>query len=193
MLQFELDPSRGTPQGTVIPAKSLLHTARVGDVACRFRTCYPVTLWPIVVAEAKLLPPPFPPGVTPPDRAGALIRLRLRAPGEQTFAEMELNNLRFYLHGDHLLVYPLYDLLMNGTLQVMMRAIDIKGSSPVILSPSECIHPVGFGLEEGLLPYPRQSFPGYRLLTELFVFPLKFAFFDLSGWGRIRALGPARD
>ncbi len=192
MLQFELDSARGKPDGVVIPPKSMLHTPRVGDVACRYRTCYPVTLWPIAVKEAKLLPPPFPPGIAPPDRASAFLRLRLQAPGEFTFAEMEFNRLRFCLNGDHLLTFPLYDLLMNSAVQVVLRAVDIKGSAPIVMSPGECVHPVGFGLDEGLLPYPTQSFPGYRLLTEFFTYAWKHLFFDLSGWDRLRKLGPSR-
>ena len=192
MLQFDLDPARGNPKGVPIAPKSMLHTAKVGDVACRYRTCYPVTLWPIAVGAAKLLPPPFPPGVTPPDRTAAVIRLRLNAPGELNFAQMQFDKLRFYLHGDHLLTFPLYDLLMNNTLQVVMRAVDVKGAAPIAMSPPECIHPVGFGLDEGLLSYPRQSFPGYRLLTEFFAFPIKFLFIDLGGWERLRQLGPTK-
>ncbi|MCE9529822.1 MAG: type VI secretion system baseplate subunit TssF [Planctomycetes bacterium] len=192
MLQFDLDPTRGNPKGVPIPAKSMLRAPRVGDVASRFRTCYPVTLWPITINEAKLLPPPFPPGITPPDRASAFIRLRLQAPGEVTFGQMQLDRLRFHLHGDHLLTFPLYDLLMNGVVQVMFRLTDVKGAAPIVLSPEECLHPVGFGLNEGLLPYPKQSFPGYRLLTEYFAFPFKFHFFDLSGWDLLRQAGASR-
>jgi type VI secretion system protein ImpG len=192
MLQFDLDPARGVPIGVTIPSGSMLHTSRVGDVACRFRTCYPAVLWPIAVTEAKLLPPPFPSGVTPPDRAAAVIRLRLRAPGELTFTEMAIDRLRLHLHGDHLLMYPLYELLMNNAVQVVIRAMDVKGSAPIVLSPEEALQPVGFGLDEGLLPFPRQAFPGYRLLTEFFAYPFKFLFVDLGGWDRIRRFGPSR-
>src|SRR5690606_22449013 len=37
--------------------------------------------------------------------------------------------------------------------------------------------------DEGMLPYPPSSFPGYRLLTDFFVFPEKFLFVDLVGLG----------
>ena len=32
-----------------------------------------------------------------------------------------------------------------------------------------------------MLPYPRRSFVGYRLLQEYFCFPQKFLFLDLTG------------
>jgi type VI secretion system protein ImpG len=55
---------------------------------------------------------------------------------------------------------------------------------PVLLEAG-CIRPVGFGRDEGMLPYANRSFLGYRLLSEYFAFPEKFLFFDLA------ALGPA--
>ena len=48
--------------------------------------------------------------------------------------------------------------------------------------------PVGFGEDEGMLPYPRRSFLGYRLLQEYFTFPYKFFFFDLGGLDRLASL-----
>ena len=43
------------------------------------------------------------------------------------------------------------------------------------------LRPVGFEEDEGVLPYPRRSFIGYRLLQEYFTFPEKFFFIDLTG------------
>jgi type VI secretion system protein ImpG len=48
--------------------------------------------------------------------------------------------------------------------------------------PAQCLFQVGFAREDGLLPYPNQSFLGYRLLTEFFAFSSKFLFVDLGGW-----------
>ena len=40
-----------------------------------------------------------------------------------------------------------------------------------------------------MLPYPRRSFAGYRLLQEYFCFPQKFFFLDLTGLERICEAG----
>jgi type VI secretion system protein ImpG len=40
---------------------------------------------------------------------------------------------------------------------------------------------MGFTEDESMLPYPRRSFVGYRLLQEYFSLPEKFFFFELSG------------
>jgi type VI secretion system protein ImpG len=65
-------------------------------------------------------------------------------------------------------------------------------SAPDDLSPAllgrDCLRPVGFGRDEGVLPYAARSLLGYRLLTEYFAYPQKFLFFDLAGLDpRIRA------
>ena len=52
------------------------------------------------------------------------------------------------------------------------------------LRPGECLAQVGFERDDGLLPYPAQSFVGYRLLSEFFAFPYKFHFVDLRGLRR---------
>ena len=81
-VQFDLDMVRAKPpNGLTLAAGSMLHTRRVGDVACKYRTCYPVTLWPVTLAEAKLQPPPFPSGTAAPARAVAALRLRFETPG----------------------------------------------------------------------------------------------------------------
>jgi type VI secretion system protein ImpG len=190
LVQFDLDQVRAKPpDGHVIPAGSMLQTQRVGDVACKYRTCYPVTLWPVTLTEAKLQPPPWPAGTAAPPRAVAALRLRFEAPKEVPFDKMSLKRLRLYLHGDNALIATLYELIFNHTQQVAFRFTDVKGSTPVVMTPDECVFPVGFDRDEGLLPYPQQSFPGYRLLTEFFAFPNKFDFVDLAGWDKLTVAG----
>src|SRR5947208_12377181 len=66
IIQFDLDAGRAQlPNGFLIDRHSRLHTQPVGDLPCKFRTAYPVTLWPVELTGAKLLPPPFPPGFNP--------------------------------------------------------------------------------------------------------------------------------
>jgi type VI secretion system protein ImpG len=52
-----------------------------------------------------------------------------------------------------------------------------------VFLPPDAIRAVGFEAEDSLLPYPDTAFPGYRLLTEFFVFPEKFLFIDVAGLG----------
>jgi type VI secretion system protein ImpG len=51
---------------------------------------------------------------------------------------------------------------------------------------------VGFAESEGLFPYPRHSFPGYRLLQEYFTLPHKFLFVDVALGDVLSTLEPER-
>ncbi len=193
VVQFDLDPARAKPlQGHVIPPGSMLQTSRVGDVPCKFRTCYPVTLWPITLTEAQLLPPPWPAGIAAPSRAVAALRLRLETPPDVPWVKLALQRLRFYLYGDTALVSTLYELIFNHCVQVTARSPDVPSAPTLTKHPEECLFPVGFEKDEGLLPYPPTSHRGYRLLTEYFAFPGKFLFVDVGGWDQMRAVGVGR-
>jgi type VI secretion system protein ImpG len=191
VIQFELDAGRGEfADGFRIERHSGLHTPPVKGVPCQFRTSYPVTLWPVEVAEARLVPPPFSAVLRPPPRAAAALRLTLECQSDLRFADLSLDRLRFYLSGEGPVVAGLYELLFNHTVQVVFRPLGADaGLAPLVLPPAECLGQVGFENEEGLLPYPPQAFVGYRLLTEFFAFPSKFWFVDLGGWDRVRRAG----
>lgn len=191
ILQFDLDPGRAQlPNGFLIDKHSRLHTQPVGDLPCKFRTSYPVTLWPVELTNAKLAPPPFPAGIQPPPKTLAALRLQLECQADMRFANLGLDRLRFFLSGESQFVATLYELIFNHTIQVMVRSLDKDANiPPLVLSPEECLFQVGFDRDEGLLSYPNQSFPGYRLLTEFMVFPHKFLFLDLGGWERVRQAG----
>jgi type VI secretion system protein ImpG len=187
ILQFELDPARAQlPGGFSLPRHSPLRSDPVDGLPCKFRTAYPVTLWPIQIAGAVYQAAPFPRGLSPPSRAAAALRLQFECSGPMKFADLELERLRLYLDGDLQVLPPLYELLFNHALEVVFRPGEAEaGPAPFVLAPSTCLTPVGFELEDGLLPYTPASRLGYRLLTELFVFPAKFWFVDLKGWDRV--------
>ena len=101
VVQFELDAARSrSPDGFPIDRHSRLSTRPVNDLPCRYRTGYPTRLWPIKVADARLVRPPFPRGMSPPRGAAAALRIQLECQGGQKFAELALDDLRFYLKGE---------------------------------------------------------------------------------------------
>ena len=190
LVQFELDPERGkVTTGLRIPRESLLFSRPVNGMPCKFRTCFDTTLWPLAVADAKWTTPDrLRPAVRASDAAAA-IRLELRCFTDVTFAGMDLDTLRFYLHGDASVVYSLYEVLANNCVRVLARDPDAGAKGRTITLPPGALQPAGFADEDGVLPYPRRSFVGYRMLQEYFAFPEKFLFFDLSGFAELRAAG----
>jgi len=54
VIQFSLDPERANLQtGQTIPRDSMLYSNPVDGSPCRFRTRYPVTLWPLELTSVR--------------------------------------------------------------------------------------------------------------------------------------------
>jgi type VI secretion system protein ImpG len=175
IVQLGLDPEQGkASQGVLVDRHTLLHAQPVDGVRCRFRTSYPVRLWPIEVAKVEVVPPPG--GPVPADARSAL-RIRLQAlPGTQLH-ELSIDRLRFFLNAPAGLAGPLYRMLASDALGVVVQR-GAKGSSSFL--GAERIRGMGFERDEGLLEYPRESFLGYRLLQEYFAFEAKFLFVEIG-------------
>jgi type VI secretion system protein ImpG len=187
IVQLIPDPEQAElSTGLTVGRHAMLETEPIDGEPCRFRTCYPVTLWPIELVEARLDRPPFQAPTTPASkRAASVLCLRLRCrSGQMTFPALPLDTLRFFLNGQYQHVFPLYEMLFNNVLEVAL-ATGPNDPAPILLPP-ESIRPVGFGCEEGMLPYSARSFLGYRLLTEFFAFPEKYLFVDLAGLQQAR-------
>jgi len=181
---FEVDPQRGKiTSGHVIPRHTpLFAQPEDGATICRFRTCYPVTLWPVEVTQASFESPAQFEFLDSAADVASVLRLRVESRAG-SLAEMELDRLRFYLNGDRILVDALYELLFCQCLGVALLPEGDPQRRPVRL-PAAAIQPVGFERGEEVLPYPEFSQPAYRLLQEYFTFPEKFLFADVAGLGR---------
>ncbi|MGE5347611.1 MAG: type VI secretion system baseplate subunit TssF [Acidithiobacillales bacterium] len=198
VVQFVLDAEQVSLQtGQTIPQGSTLSSSPVDGLPCRFRTTYPVTIWPI---EAKAVRFEQPPPVTIDGRdARTQLHLELRATGDVALSELKrkvseseerpLESLRFYLQGEPKVVYSLYELLYNDALAVEFRpSADAPDSAVIRLGP-RALRPVGFSDDETLLPPSDRAFRGYRFLQEYFAFPEKFLFLDLTGLERLGGRG----
>lgn len=189
--QFVVNPETPCPaRGIHLPRHARLVTRPLGSpgLQCRWRTGYPVSLWPVRLTEARLQPAPLPPSLSAPVKTAAALRLQLECVGNCTFADLPLDTLRFYLSGDKQLLASLYEVLFNHTLQVVFRPLD-GAAKPIGLPPAQALQPVGLQVDEGLLPFPAESFVGQRLLLEFLSFPEKFRFVDLAGWRQAAAAG----
>ncbi|HEV3041116.1 MAG TPA: type VI secretion system baseplate subunit TssF [Candidatus Angelobacter sp.] len=145
---------------------------------CRFRTCYPVTLWPLEVVSAGFESKAQFDFLDHATDVATVLRLRISAPSAK-LAELPIKQLRFYLHGSSILVSTLYEMLFGN-----VRGVAVLGENGPVFLPNDSIRPVGFGLDEDVIPYPRHSHPGYRLVQEYFALPQKFFFFDLANLER---------
>ncbi|HEU4388684.1 MAG TPA: type VI secretion system baseplate subunit TssF, partial [Blastocatellia bacterium] len=179
--QFHVDPDQGKlTTGHLIERDTPLTAQTEQEITCRFKTCYPVTLWPLEVVSATFESPAQFDFLDSATRILTVLRLKL-APRGVKLSELDLRKLRFYLHGDRMLVNRLYELLMCHVLSV---AVLPDENAPPICLPQDSISPVGFSLDEDVLPYPPNAHPGYRLLHEYFTFPEKFMFFEIDNLNR---------
>lgn len=151
--------------GYLIPKGTTLFSRALDGVRCRFTTAYPVTLWPMEVAHAAL--------------ADQVITIRLKLQNKVTFARFPSDSVRFYLNGQRQHTFQLYEKLLNNVSRIECVAVGKK--IPPVAMTKNCIRPVGFDEQEMLLPFPRQSFKGYRLLLEYFAFPEKYLFLEVAG------------
>jgi len=189
IVEFQLDPEQGKlTSGLPIPKGSMLYSRPVEGWPCKFQTCHDVTLWPLAIASAKwVTPDKLRPAVRTP--AAAALCAELACYPDVGFDKLELKALPFYLHGESSLVHNLYEFLSNNCVEILIRDLTVNTRRPPLTLPVSSLKPKGFSESEALLPYPRRSFSGYRLLQEYFNFPEKFFFFELSGLEALRTAG----
>ena len=191
LVEFQLDPEQGKVMtGVRIPRGSQLLSRPVAGTPCKFRTAYDTMLWPIEMSAVQWTTPDrLRPAIKAPD-AIAVLRIELTCYPDVSFSKLALDTLRFHLAGDSSTVYSLYELLGNNVVRILARdpAGKAAGGRAIAL-PANALTPAGFGDDDGMLPYPRRSFVGYRMLQEYFTFPEKFLFYDLSGLSLLRTAG----
>ena len=192
IVECQLDPEQGKQTaGLRLPAKTPMATKRTVDgLPCRFQTAYPVELWPLTVGECEWRQPER---LSEPVRvsgAVGVIRMSLLCARDVSFNQFKIGKLAFHLTGETNVVHTLYELLCRNCISILVRNPHQRGSKLVNISPSQ-LRPMGFEEGEALLPYPKRSFDGYRLLQEYFSFSEKFLFFELGGLNAIAEAGCA--
>ena len=190
IVEMHLDADQGgaaAPQK--IPRGSVLNSKPVGGVPCQFQTSFDITVWPFKVTECEWTSPDrLTPAIRSAEASWAM-RVAFQAPPDVMLPQLGLNTLRLHIAAEPSVAYTLYEILCANTVQILVRD-PTPGSRvrPVPLSPGN-LTPAGFSESEGMLPYPRRSFPGYRLLQEYFSFPEKFFFLDVAGLEEALPLG----
>lgn len=173
--KFDVDPDLGKiTTGYEVPAKTALFAQTSDGFTCRFRSCYPVTLWPLEVRSAAFeSPAQF--EFLNTSRVASVLRIGIHA-----MAPMEdlkaLRKLRFFIQGEPATVNTIYELLFARSPRIALLP---KGASTPFYLPENSLSPVGFLPEDEVIPYPPQALPAYRIIQEYFLFPEKYHFFDL--------------
>ncbi|MFL6446765.1 MAG: type VI secretion system baseplate subunit TssF [Bryobacteraceae bacterium] len=175
--RFRIDARRGKfTTGHTVPKNTTLFAYGSSGAACRFRTCYPVTVWPVYIQEAALEPPARFDFLSSNLRVAGVLRIRIGAiVGE--LSELTMDSLRFYLNPRSGPAFGLYELLFSALEGICILP---EGSEVPIRLPSESLSAVGFARDDDLLPHPPNAHAAYRLIQEYFHFPDKFLLFDVN-------------
>ncbi len=184
--QFAPDlANAGMKKGYVIPRHTTLRSRLLDgeQTACEFRTAHDVTMWPIEISEAEYIESrgglvAAGVGSDTPARAG--IRLRLKRMDGDPISELSMDELTLYLDRQSGRSWQLHELLSTQTVGLSGRSANRREDWTLSL-PQGSLSPVGLTAEEALLPTPKQSFDGYRLLQEYFAMPERFLFVKLEG------------
>ncbi|MCD5994603.1 type VI secretion system baseplate subunit TssF [Pseudomonas sp. CDFA 602] len=178
MLQF--DPLDRPGPGLTVERDTPVESEPVSGQICRFRTCFATEVLPLKLTRFDCSA----------YGEGAVIKVQLELNCDGNLGDLDLRRVRLHLAGDRMVSQELYLGLLRKLLSIRLIPLDAQGAplldnSANIIEldvPVDQVRPVGFAEDEALIPYPLNTFRGYRYLQEYFFFPEKFLFVDVSGF-----------
>lgn len=185
MLQF--DPLKRPGPALSVPRNTPVESKPIQGVTCRFRTAYTTEVLPLALNGLDYSV----------KGDGALLSLRLGMTADGHLGELNLKKLRLHLAGERYISQLLYLSLLRHLGGVQLVLLD-AGGKPLqdtlgrpldgLNLPNSNVQPVGFAEDEALIPYPLNTFRGYRYLQEYFAFQEKFLFTDIIGLDVLKRL-----
>ncbi|MGR2708468.1 type VI secretion system ImpG/VasA family protein [Pseudomonas sp. IB20] len=184
ILQF--DPLKRTGPAVRVARDTAVESIAIQGERCRFRTCYATDVMPLQLSGLEYST----------QGESARLELRLNMTAEGNFSELTFDSLRLHLAGDRYISQGLYLSLLRHLEGIHVLLLDESGSAvngidgqPVTMRlRASQVQPVGFSEEQALIPYPQNTFRGYRHLQEYFAFPDKYLFVDVEGLCALHAL-----
>jgi type VI secretion system protein ImpG len=169
-------PDEGAGGSTAsFPRGTLLESAPVRGVNCRFQTAYDVAPSPAAIASAwfdAVIRAPASARLMPGVAAAIGIAFESAAP-----ILAKTPPLRLYLDGDASFCAALRDALFMRTAAAYVQAGTDGTWTPLAAIP---IAAAGFADTDALIPFDARSHRAYRILAEYFAFPEKFNFVDID-------------
>ena len=182
IVEFALDRSQKELfAGCRIDRATVLNSERLASGTCQFRTTAPVDLYPLEVRNVELLGKPFPAlGNVSVRETRSILKISLAGfDSALPLSEMAADRLRFFVaEPDYERAAKIMQLICEGTRQIVCQPS--AGGIPRLLSGAR-VQPVGLEPEDSVLPRDSRTFHAYQLLTEYFVMPARFLFFDICG------------
>lgn len=188
MLQF--DPLKRAGPAVRVARDTPVESRPVQGVGCQFRTTSEVDILPLQLSHLDYSV----------KGEGALLSLTLSMVCDGHLGDLALQRLRLHLAGERYISQMLYLCLLRqlDDIQLVLldrqgQALDLSRGSPsgTLRIAAQQVQPGGFHDDQALIPYPLNTFSGYRYLQEYFAFEEKFLFVDIGGLDCLGNLDPA--
>ncbi|HVJ89322.1 MAG TPA: type VI secretion system baseplate subunit TssF, partial [Labilithrix sp.] len=165
----------------VVPAGTEFASVKVDGTACIFRSTTDCELMPWVIDDVR---------VTPLAGGKHELRIDVKMPLAMPIAPLGADRIRLHFAGE--LRNSLGTLMwLHDRAESVSLMIPVGGVERELVLGKGAIRSVGLDDHEALLPAQGTAFPGPRLIEEYYTLPVKFAFIDIVGLGRIREVSPA--
>jgi type VI secretion system protein ImpG len=188
IVRVDMRAGLATMTGPGLIARGTTLVARAADgPACRLRTVYDVQLTPLVVAKVTFqahfnLPPAMP----RPAAVTTMLSIDIESKAATlNLGQVQLDRLRVFIDAEPSLCATTRDVLFMHA-----RAAWLEIDGICLALDAVPLKAVGFDPHDAVLPTSNLAHPAYLLLTEYFVNPEKFNFFDID-WQELAPHLPA--
>nr|WP_272874427.1 type VI secretion system baseplate subunit TssF [Pseudaestuariivita rosea] len=178
MTVVQVQPADGLDAVQMVPRHTQIVSDPIDGDVCRFRTSQPVAMAPVQITNIRMMARPIEAPQIRDGKAAGCLAVTVRKTAKTPLVELGLSKLRFYIAAPARQAAALHTLLFNHCTDVGFGLH--SNDADAVFLPASAVSQVGFGDDEWLLPYPENSFLGYRTLTEFFALPQKFLFFDVD-------------
>lgn len=175
--QFNHDTKKAITSGSLIPKNFPLFTESLEGTTCRFRTAFPLELWPIQTTGVSIVKRDIYTFGSQLTENENILKISLKSIGP-ALSKLGPQKLRFHINLPIVVASSLYRLLFQNSYKMAIVASENE-KDPIFL-PLGSLKPVGFDLQESIIPCPPNAHPAYGQLMEYFHFPQKFMFFDVE-------------
>ena len=174
---IQFSPNTLLKETITIKKNSTVSSRAIEGTRCNYSTTRDIKIYPLKILQ-----------VTRRDASGKpteiIISFELNG---ITISDLDIDQIHLYLSGEHKEALELYFLLLKKINKIILRNSNDQKQS--VQLGYQHIKPVGFSSKDTLLPYPSNTFPGYRILQEYFHCPDKFLFVDITGFDKWKNRG----
>jgi len=153
---------------------TILLTSPVGDerVICRFRSTADVKLNPLRIIKMDM---------NEPASGGTSINLTFQMDNGISGNDIDLSDLKFYIHADPAIALWLHYQLCMQLDKVRVVFPDQQTKKAVELNGRDAVKPAHLSADDAMINMSGRSFHGFHLLQDFFCFREKYMFFTLKG------------